>query len=86
MSSSSSRSASAVDEAGHELGVSVRVYLAMIPRSHPLGSVRDAYNAVFVEATAAGGADVRGPAVTHGQRGPGRRRGRRPHRSAAAGQ
>ncbi len=26
----------------------------MIPRSHPLGSVRDAYNAVFVEATAAG--------------------------------
>jgi len=44
----------AVDEAGHELGVSVRVYPAMIPRSHPLGSVRDAYNAVFVEATAAG--------------------------------
>ena len=44
----------AVDEAGRELGVSVRVYPAMIPRSHPLGSVRDAYNAVFVEATAAG--------------------------------
>lgn len=43
-----------VDETGCDLGVSVRVYPAMIPRSHPLGSVRDAYNAVFVEATAAG--------------------------------
>lgn len=42
------------DETGRDLGVSVRVYPAMIPRSHPLGSVRDAYNAVFVEATAAG--------------------------------
>src|SRR3712207_7188377 len=27
---------------------------AMIPRSHPLASVREAYNAVFVEAEAAG--------------------------------
>ncbi|MDO5503311.1 MAG: homoserine dehydrogenase [Actinomycetia bacterium] len=35
-------------------GLSVRVHPAMIPRSHPLGSVRDAYNAVFVEADAAG--------------------------------
>ena len=35
-------------------GVSVRVYPAMIPRSHPLGSVRGAYNAVFVEAESAG--------------------------------
>ncbi len=35
-------------------GVSVRVHPAMIPRSHPLGSVREAYNAVFVEAAAAG--------------------------------
>ena len=34
--------------------VSVRVHPAMIPRSHPLASVRDAFNAVFVEATAAG--------------------------------
>ena len=34
--------------------VSVRVHPAMIPRSHPLGSVRDAFNAVFVEAEAAG--------------------------------
>jgi homoserine dehydrogenase len=29
--------------------VSVRVHPAMIPASHPLASVRDAYNAVFVE-------------------------------------
>ena len=35
-------------------GVSVRVHPAMIPRTHPLGSVREAYNAVFVEAASAG--------------------------------
>ncbi len=35
-------------------GVSVRVHPAMVPRTHPLASVRDAYNAVFVEAAAAG--------------------------------
>src|SRR6201993_840351 len=35
-------------------GVSVRVHPAMIPRSHPLGSVSEAYNAVFVEAESAG--------------------------------
>jgi homoserine dehydrogenase len=34
--------------------VSVRVHPAMIPRSHPLASVNDAFNAVFVEAEAAG--------------------------------
>ncbi len=34
--------------------VSARVYPAMIPRSHPLASVGDAFNAVFVEAEAAG--------------------------------
>ncbi len=34
--------------------VSVRVHPAMIPRSHPLASVREAFNAVFVEAEAAG--------------------------------
>jgi homoserine dehydrogenase len=34
--------------------VSVRVHPAMIPRTHPLGTVREAYNAVFVEAAAAG--------------------------------
>lgn len=41
------------DEAGPE-GVSVRVYPALVPRNHPLGSVDGAYNAVFVEAEAAG--------------------------------
>jgi homoserine dehydrogenase len=41
------------DESGPE-GVSVRVYPALVPRSHPLGSVDGAYNAVFVEAAAAG--------------------------------
>jgi homoserine dehydrogenase len=34
--------------------VSVRVHPAMIPRMHPLASVGDAFNAVFVEAEAAG--------------------------------
>ncbi|MBX6371817.1 MAG: homoserine dehydrogenase [Acidothermus sp.] len=35
-------------------GIGVRVHPAMIPRSHPLAAVRDAYNAVFVECEAAG--------------------------------
>jgi homoserine dehydrogenase len=35
-------------------GISVRVHPAMIPRSHPLAGVGDAFNAVFVEANAAG--------------------------------
>ncbi len=35
-------------------GVSVRVHPAMIPRDHPLAGVREAYNAVFVEAASAG--------------------------------
>jgi homoserine dehydrogenase len=34
--------------------VSVRVHPAMIPRTHPLASVGDAFNAIFVEAEAAG--------------------------------
>jgi homoserine dehydrogenase len=34
--------------------VSARVYPAMLPRSHPLAAVGDAFNAVFVEADAAG--------------------------------
>lgn len=35
-------------------GISVRVYPAMIPLEHPLAAVRGAFNAVFVEAEAAG--------------------------------
>jgi homoserine dehydrogenase len=34
--------------------IGVRVHPAMIPRSHPLAGVREAFNAVFVEAEAAG--------------------------------
>ena len=34
--------------------VAVRVHPAMVPVDHPLASVRDAYNAVFVEGAAAG--------------------------------
>lgn len=35
-------------------GIVVRVHPAMVPRTHPLASVRDAFNAVFVEAESAG--------------------------------
>jgi homoserine dehydrogenase len=42
-------------------GISVRVHPAMIPRSHPLASVREAYNAVFVESDAAGQLMFYGP-------------------------
>ena len=39
---------------GGEAGVAVRVHPVLIDRKHPLGSVRGAFNAVFVEAEAAG--------------------------------
>ena len=42
-------------------GVSVRVHPAMIPRTHPLAGVREAFNAVFVEADAAGQLMFYGP-------------------------
>jgi homoserine dehydrogenase len=35
-------------------GVVTRVHPALVPRSHPLASVHDAFNAVFVEAESAG--------------------------------
>ena len=41
-------------EPGDGGSVSVRVYPAMIPRNHPLAGVGDAFNAVFIEAEAAG--------------------------------
>jgi homoserine dehydrogenase len=41
--------------------VTARVHPAMIPLSHPLASVRGAYNAVFVEAEAAGQLMFYGP-------------------------
>lgn len=42
------------DDAGVPQGVIVRVHPAMVPRTHPLGSVREAFNAVFIEAVSAG--------------------------------
>jgi homoserine dehydrogenase len=44
----------AICERVEDRGVSVRVHPAMIPLTHPLASVREAYNAVFVEAESAG--------------------------------
>ncbi len=41
--------------------VAARVHPAMIPRSHPLASVREAFNAVFVESDAAGQLMFYGP-------------------------
>jgi homoserine dehydrogenase len=46
---------------GEVESVSVRVHPAMIPRSHPLASVGDAYNAVFVESRSAGRLMFYGP-------------------------
>lgn len=43
-----------VTEADGSESVAVRVHPAMIPLAHPLASVGDAFNAVFVEADAAG--------------------------------
>jgi homoserine dehydrogenase len=44
----------AIAERLDDESIVVRVHPAMIPRSHPLASVREAFNAVFVEADAAG--------------------------------
>jgi len=48
-------------ESGTGPAVSVRVHPAMIPATHPLASVREAYNAVFVESQAAGQLMFYGP-------------------------
>ena len=42
-----------VEEDGSE-GISTRVYPALIPRRHPLATVRESFNAVFIVAEAAG--------------------------------
>ena len=47
--------------ADDERSVGVRVHPAMLPRTHPLASVRGAYNAVFVESDAAGQLMFYGP-------------------------
>ncbi len=49
-------------------GISARVHPAMIPRTHPLAAVREAYNAVFVEAESAGRLMFYGPAPAGSRR------------------
>ncbi|MFD8208298.1 homoserine dehydrogenase [Streptomyces sp. NPDC059695] len=49
------------ERAADGASVTARVHPAMIPLSHPLASVREAYNAVFVEADAAGQLMFYGP-------------------------
>lgn len=44
----------AIAELTPESAISVRVHPALIPLSHPLASVRESFNAVFVEAKSAG--------------------------------
>ena len=44
----------AVAEQGDDGRVAVRVHPAMLPKDHPLASVRDSFNAVFVEGEAVG--------------------------------
>jgi homoserine dehydrogenase len=51
----------AVEQRPEGEAVSARVHPAMIPRNHPLASVREAYNAVFVESAAAGQLMFYGP-------------------------
>ena len=51
----------ALEEGPNGTSVSARVHPAMIPTSHPLASVRGAYNAVFVESEAAGQLMFYGP-------------------------
>jgi homoserine dehydrogenase len=44
----------AIAEMGEDERIAVRVHPAMIPAAHPLASVRDAFNAVFVEGPSVG--------------------------------
>jgi homoserine dehydrogenase len=44
----------AIAEMGDDERIAVRVHPAMIPTAHPLASVRDAFNAVFVEGDSVG--------------------------------
>lgn len=50
-----------LERAADGQSVTARVHPAMIPLTHPLASVREAYNAVFVEAEAAGRLMFYGP-------------------------
>jgi homoserine dehydrogenase len=51
----------AVVEAGPDGSLGVRVHPAMVPKSHPLATVRDSFNAVFVEGEAVGQLMLLGP-------------------------
>lgn len=42
------------DDADGDAGIGIRVHPAMVPITHPLASVRESYNAVFVEGEAVG--------------------------------
>src|SRR5205814_4894444 len=44
----------AVAEQGDDGRVAVRVHPTMVPKAHPLATVRESFNAVFVEGTAVG--------------------------------
>jgi homoserine dehydrogenase len=44
----------AIAEQGDDDRVAVRVHPAMLPKEHPLASVRDSYNAVFIEGESVG--------------------------------
>ena len=50
-----------VEELDDPAGVVLRVHPTLLPREHPLAAVRDAYNAVFVEAENAGELMFYGP-------------------------
>ncbi|MBO1755855.1 homoserine dehydrogenase [Allobranchiibius sp. CTAmp26] len=50
-----------VADDGGDAALNVRVHPALVPRSHPLASVRDAYNAVFVQTELAGELMFYGP-------------------------
>ena len=59
----------AIAERDADGSVGVRVHPAMVPTTHPLASVRESYNAVFVEGEAVGYAHVLRPGrgrVAHG--------------------
>ena len=43
-----------VDDAGNTTGVNARVHPTLVPNEHPLATVDKSYNAIFVEAEAAG--------------------------------
>ena len=43
-----------IEEVGDEKKLSVRVHPVMLPKSHPLASVREAFNAVFIEGRSVG--------------------------------